>query len=261
MSDPTGSTTPPTVSLTTDVGEGFGKWVIADDDALLKIVTSANVACGFHAGDPDIMRRTCATAAANGVAVGAQVSYRDLAGFGRRYLAVSRASLVNDLLYQIGALEGFARAEGTRVTYVRAHGALYNVAADNTEHAAALVEATRLFDASLPILCQTGTATWELAEQAGITPVSEAFVDRAYTSDGLLVDRSNPDALVTDPQVAAERAVRMVVEGQVTSLDGVTIGIQPRSLLVHCDTPGAVTIAGAARDALLAAGVRLVPQS
>ncbi|HEX5493282.1 MAG TPA: 5-oxoprolinase subunit PxpA [Mycobacteriales bacterium] len=261
MSDPTGSTTTASVSLTTDIGEGFGKWALADDDALLKIVTSANVACGFHAGDPDIMRRTCQTAAANGVAVGAQVSYRDLAGFGRRYLAIPRESLVNDLLYQIGALDGFARAAGIRVTYVRAHGALYNVAANDTEHAAALVEATRLFDPSLPVLCQPGTAVWELAGRAGITAVAEGFVDRAYTAEGLLVPRSHRDALVTDPRVAAERAVRMVVDGRVTSLDGVTVAIQPRSLLVHCDTPGAVAIALAARDALLAAGVRLVPQS
>lgn len=261
MSDPTDPATSMSVSLTTDIGEGFGRWALADDDALLKIVTSANVACGFHAGDPDIMRRTCATAAANGVAVGAQVSYRDLAGFGRRYLAVPGESLVNDLLYQIGALDGFARAAGTRVSYVRAHGALYNVAANDTEHAAALVEATRLFDPSLPILCQTGTATWELAGRAGITAVAEGFVDRAYTAEGLLVARSHPDALVTDPTAAAQRAVRMVRDGQVTALDGATVSIRPRSLLVHCDTPGAVTIALAARDALLAAGVRLVPQS
>ena len=260
MNDQTGSDNAPVVSLTTDIGEGFGKWVIADDDALLEIVTSANVACGFHAGDPDIMRRTCATAARNGVAIGAQVSYRDLAGFGRR-LAVPRESLINDLLYQIGALDGFARLEGTRVSYVRAHGALYNVAARDAEHAAAIVEATRLFDPSLPVLCQTGTATWDLAEKAGITPVAEAFVDRAYTAEGLLVSRSRPHALLTDPQVAAQRAVRMVFDREITSIDGVTIPVRAQSLLVHCDTPGAVAIARATREALVAAGANLVPQS
>ncbi|HEY9389716.1 MAG TPA: 5-oxoprolinase subunit PxpA [Mycobacteriales bacterium] len=261
MTDQTGSTQAPTVSLTTDIGEGFGKWVLADDDALLGIVTSANVACGFHAGDPDIMRRTCATAARNGVAIGAQVSYRDLAGFGRRYLAVPRENLINDLLYQIGALEGFARVEGTRVSYVRAHGSLYNVAARDEEHAGAIVEATRLYDPSLPVLCQTGTATWELAEQAGLTPVAEAFVDRAYTAEGLLLPRSEPDALLTDPQVAAQRAVRMVFEGRITAHDGSTIPVRAQSLLVHCDTPGAVQIARATREALVAAGANLVPQS
>lgn len=251
----------PVVSLTTDVGEGFGRWTLGDDDALLGIVTGANVACGFHGGDPDIMRRTCATAAANGVSVGAQVSYRDLAGFGRRYLAIPRENLVNDLLYQIGALDGFAKAAGIRVAYVRAHGSLYNVAARDTEHAAAIVEATRLFDPDLPVLCQAGTATWDLAEQAGIRTVAEAFVDRAYTAEGLLLPRDQPDALLTDPAQAAERAVHMVLDGKIRSRDGVVIPVRAQSLLVHSDTPGAVAIARAARDALLAAGIRLVPQT
>lgn len=255
------SITAPKVSLTTDVGEGFGLWVIADDEALLDVVTSANVACGFHAGDPDIMRRTCDVAARNGVAVGAQVSYRDFAGFGRRYVAVARETLVNDLLYQMGALDGFARAAGTTVSYIRAHGALYNVSAKDTEHAAAIVEATRLFNPDLPLLCQVGTETWKLAEQVGIKTVAEAFVDRAYTADGLLVPRTQPNAMVTDPQVAAERAVRMVFDRKMTSLDGATIPITAQALLVHSDTPGSVEIARATREALEAAGADLVPLS
>jgi UPF0271 protein len=246
------------VALTTDVGEGFGNWTIADDDALLGVVTSANVACGFHAGDPDIMRHTCERAARNGVAVGAQVSYRDFAGFGRRYIAVERDTLTNDLLYQIGALDGFARAAGTRVSYVRAHGALYNVAAKDADHAHAIVEATRLYDSTLPVLAQVGTATWTLAEKAGIRTVAEAFVDRAYTSDGLLLPRSEPGALLTDPDAAAARAVRMVLDGELTAVDGTTISITARALLVHSDTPGGLQIAQATRAALEAAGVPLV---
>lgn len=253
--------TAPRVSLTTDIGEGFGLWRIADDDSLLGIVTSANVACGFHAGDPDIMRSTCETAVRNEVAIGAQVSYRDFAGFGRRYIAVERRTLTNDLLYQMGALDGFARAAGGRVEYIRAHGALYNVAATDSEHAAAIVEATRLFNPDLPLLCQVGTATWKLAEQAGIRTVAEAFVDRAYTAEGLLVSRSHPDALVTDARVAAERAVRMVFDGELTSLDGQAVPVHAQALLVHSDTSGAVEIAQATREALAASGAELVPLS
>jgi UPF0271 protein len=261
MSTEASSAQAPEVSLTTDVGEGFGRWTIADDEALLGIVTSANVACGFHGGDPSIMRATCEIAARNGVAVGAQVSYRDLAGFGRRYIAVPKAVLVDDLLYQIGALEAFAKAAGTRVCFVRAHGALYNVAATDEEHAEALVEATRTFDASLPLLCQVGTATWKGAEEAGIRAVAEAFVDRGYTPDGLLVPRTHPQALLTDAKAAAERAVRMVSEGRLTAIDGTDIPVRAESLLCHSDTPGAVSIARAARAALESAGVRLVPQT
>ena len=184
------------VALATDIGEGLGPWRLGDDDALLEIVTSANIACGFHAGDPVIMRRTCATSVANGVAIGAQVSYRDLHGFGRRYVAVPGPELTDDLLYQLGALEVFARLAGGKVDYVRAHGALYNVAAKDSEHAQALVDATVQFDKSLPLLCQAGTEAWRLGEEAGLRLVSEAFVDRAYTAEGLLQPRSEPDALL-----------------------------------------------------------------
>ncbi|ASR36050.1 hypothetical protein BAY61_14735 [Prauserella marina] len=250
-----------TVALTTDVGEGFGQWVIADDATLLDTVSGANVACGFHAGDPDIMRRTCEHAARNGVSIGAQVSYRDLAGFGRRYLAVPGDTLTNDLLYQIGALEAFAKAAGTTVSYVRAHGALYNVAATNAEHAAAIVEATRLWDPSLPVLAQEGTQTWKLAGEAGIRAIAEAFVDRAYTSDGLLLSRAEPGALLGDGDEAARRAVRMVTEGTLPAVDGSTIPVTARALLVHSDTPGAVAMAHKTRDALIAAGISIVPVS
>jgi 5-oxoprolinase (ATP-hydrolysing) subunit A len=247
------------VALTTDIGEGLGRWSLGDDDALLEIVTSANIACGFHGGDPGIMRRTCATSVANGVAIGAQVSYRDLHGFGRRYIAIPGPELTDDLLYQMGALEVFARLAGGRVDYIRAHGALYNVAAKDTEHAQALVDATVQFDKSLPLLCQAGTEAWRLGEEAGLRLVSEAFVDRAYTAEGLLQPRTEPDALLQDADQAAARAVQMVTEGHLTAVDGSEIEIRAEALVVHSDTPGAVQIASRTRAALEAAGVELVP--
>ena len=247
------------VALTTDIGEGLGRWSLGDDDALLGIVTGANIACGFHAGDPGIMRRTCATSVANGVAIGAQVSYRDLHGFGRRYVAVPGPELTDDLLYQMGALEVFARLAGGKVGYVRAHGALYNVAAKDTEHARAIVDAAVQFDKGLPLLCQAGTEVWRLGEEAGLRLVSEAFVDRAYTRAGLLQPRSEVDAMVEDPDLAAARAVRMVTEGRVTAVDGSEVELRAEALVVHCDTTGAVEIARRTRAALEGAGVELVP--
>jgi len=245
----------PPIAINTDVGEGFGAWTLGDDDALLHLVTCANVACGFHAGDPDILRSTCTTAAARGVSIGAQVSYRDLPGFGRRYIAVPTENLVNDLLYQIGALEAFARVAGGAVRYVKAHGALYNVAARDEAHAAAIVEAVRLYDPGLPLLCQPGTAQWRHAEAAGLTPLAEAFIDRGYTSEGLLVPRGTEGALITDPGEAARRAVRMVVDGEVEAVDGTRVPITPAALCVHSDTPGAPAITEAVRAALTGAGV------
>jgi UPF0271 protein len=247
------------VALATDIGEGLGPWRLGDDDALLEIVTSANIACGFHAGDPVIMRRTCATSVVNGVAIGAQVSYRDLHGFGRRYVAVPGPELTDDLLYQLGALHVFARLAGGKVDYVRAHGALYNVAAKDSEHAQALVDATVQFDKNLPLLCQAGTEAWRLGEEAGLRLISEAFVDRAYTAEGLLQPRTEPHALIHDADEAAARAVRMVTEGRVTAVDGSEVEIRTEALTVHSDTPGAVEIARRTRMALEAAGVELVP--
>jgi UPF0271 protein len=247
------------VDLNTDAGEGFGAWTLGDDDALLEVVTSANVACGFHAGDPDIMRRICARAASRGVTVGAQVSYRDLAGFGRRYVAVPRASLTNDLLYQIGALDGMCRVAGTRVRYVKAHGALYNAAATDAEHAAAIVDAVRLYDPALPVLCAPGSETARLAAAAGLRVVREGFADRGYTADGRLVSRSAAGALVTDPDEAAARAVRMAAGGVVIAVGGEEVPIEVESLCVHGDTPGAVRIAAAVREALEAAGLPCAP--
>src|ERR1700755_1609851 len=191
------------VALTTDIGEGLGRWSLGDDDALLDIVTSANIACGFHGGDPGIMRRTCAISVKNGVAIGAQVSYRDLHGFGRRYIAIPGAELRDDLLYQMGALEWFARLAGGKVDFVRAHGALWTVITKNTEHAQAIVDDTLEFGGNLPLLASPGTAGWRLGEEAGVRMVAEAFVDRAYTPEGLLQSRQEPNALLTDAGAAS----------------------------------------------------------
>jgi UPF0271 protein len=174
------------IDLNSDLGEGFGVWTLGDDEALLGIVTSANVACGFHAGDPDILRRVCAQAAERGVVIGAQVGYHDLAGFGRRAIEVEPPRLTNDVIYQIAALDGFARVAGTHVRYVKPHGALYNTAVHDTTQAAAVVEAIRLYDASLPVLGLPGSVLLTIAQDVGLGTVAEAFADRGYTPESTL---------------------------------------------------------------------------
>jgi UPF0271 protein len=246
-----------TVDLNSDLGEGFGAWTLGDDEAMLDLVTSANVACGFHAGDPDILRRVCAAAATRGVAIGAQVSYRDLAGFGRRSIDMPAASLTNDVIYQIGALDGFARVAGSRVSYVKPHGALYNRAVHDEEQAAAVVAAVVAYDGGLPILGLPGSALLRHAADAGLTSVEEAFADRGYTSRATLVPRSQPGALLADPAEVADRMVRMVNEGWLPSVDGDRVAVSAQSICVHGDTPGAVQLARSLREALVAAGFEL----
>ena len=247
------------IDLNADLGEGFGVWRLGDDDALLDLVTSANVACGFHAGDPSTMRRVCSRAAAAGVAVGAQVSYRDLAGFGRRFIDVDPAELADDVLYQLAALDGIARTAGTRVSYVKPHGALYNAAVTHAGQAAAVVDGVLAFDRRLPVLGLPGSALLRTAEAAGMRPVAEGFADRGYTPDGRLVPRRQPGALVHQPAVVAERAVRMATEGVVVAVDGTTLLMPVESVCVHGDTPGAVELARAVRTALAGAGVAVRP--
>ena len=247
------------IDLNADLGEGFGPWTMGDDDALLGIVSSANVACGFHAGDPDILRRVCARAAERGVAIGAQVSYRDLAGFGRRSIDVPAASLTNDVIYQIGALQAFARVEGVRVGYVKPHGALYNRIVHDESQAGAVVAAVAAYDASLPVLGLPGSAWLRQAAEAGLTTVHEAFADRGYTDAGTLVPRSEPGALITEPEEVARRVVRMVTTGAVTSVSGADVAARPQSVCVHGDSPGAVAMAVAVRESLQQAGVTIAP--
>ena len=243
------------IDLNSDVGESFGRWTLGDDAALMPLITSANVACGFHAGDPLTLRATCAAAAAHGVTVGAQVGYRDLAGFGRRFIDIDPDDLVADVIYQIGALQALAAASGTAVRYVKPHGALYNTVVHHREQAAAVVEAVRAVDPTLPLLGLPGSAVLELARAAGLRTVQEAFADRAYTPQGTLVSRREPGAVLHDPDAVAARMVRLVTDGKITAVDGSDIAVRAESLCVHGDSPGAVQMAGAVRDALGQAGV------
>jgi UPF0271 protein len=247
------------IDLNADVGEGFGSWTMGDDEALVGLVSSANVACGFHAGDPSTMARVCAFAAERGVAVGAHVAYRDLAGFGRRDLDIAPDELIGDVLYQLGALDAFARAAGTHLSYVKPHGALYNRIAVDLIQARAVVEAVRRFDASLPVLTLPASVVHGVAAGMGIATVTEAFPDRSYEPDGQLVSRSQGGAVLHDPDLVAERAVRVATTGRLTAVDGSQVDVAARSLCVHGDTPEAVAIATAVRRALEAAGITVQP--
>ncbi|MFJ4717153.1 LamB/YcsF family protein [Streptomyces sp. NPDC088785] len=243
------------MDLNADLGEGFGRWALTDDEALLSVVTSANVACGFHAGDPSVMRRVCALAAARGVRIGAQVSYRDLAGFGRRAMDVPPDELAAEVAYQIGALRVFAEAAGSTVSYVKPHGALYNRTVADAEQARAVVAGVLLAGGGLPVLGLPGSHLLAAAREAGLTPVREAFADRAYTRAGTLVPRREPGAVVEDPDAVVRRAVGFAVDGGVEAADGGRIAVAARSLCVHGDTPGAARTAARVRAALEDAGV------
>jgi len=248
-----------TISLNTDIGEGFGAWAIADDDALLNLVTDANIACGAHAGDSDIMRRTCEVAAARGINIGAQVGYFDLRGFGRRFIETNPATLTNDVLYQLGALQAFTAAAGIKIKYLKIHGALYHAAVARPDYAAAVIGAATLFDPDLPFMCQPGTALFDAVTASGLTPIREGYIDRAYTSEGLLVSRERPGSLITDRGVCAARAVDMAVRGTIESIDGRPVAVSAESVCIHSDSPGAVEIARAVRTALQDAGVIIAP--
>jgi UPF0271 protein len=247
------------MDLNSDLGEGFGQWQLGDDEALLGVVTSANVACGFHAGDASIMRRVCAQAVASGVAIGAQVSYNDLAGFGRRFIDAAPDELTADVVYQIGALEAFARLAGSRVRYVKPHGALYNAIVHHEEQAAAVVRAVVEYDRTLPVLGLPGSAWLRLAEDAGLTVVREAFADRAYTPEGTLVSRRLDGAVLHDPDEIAARCVAMARGEPIADVEGNPLEVRPDSICVHGDTRGAVAIARRVREALTGAGVEPAP--
>lgn len=246
-----------TVDLNSDLGEGLGSWEMGDDDSLLDVVTSANVACGAHAGDPSIMRRVTARAGEGGVAVGAHVAYRDPAGFGRRFIDMEPGHLADEVVYQIAGLDGLARASGGRVTYVKPHGALYNAIVHHEEHAAAVVAAVKAYDESLVLLGLPGSLVLRLADEAGLRTAEEAFADRAYTPEGTLVPRSEPGAVLHDAAEIARRCVAMARGEPITDVNGERLTVRPHSICVHGDTPGAVAIARQVRAALQEAGVRL----
>jgi 5-oxoprolinase (ATP-hydrolysing) subunit A len=245
------------IDLNADLGEGFGVWQLGDDDAMLGIVTSANVACGFHAGDPAGLLSVCRLAAERGVRIGAQVSYRDLAGFGRRFIDVTYDDLLADIVYQIGALRGLAQAAGSTVSYVKPHGALYNTIVTNRVQAAAVADAVHAVDAGLPVLGLAGSAFFDEATERGLRTVGEAFADRAYRPDGQLVSRREPGAVLDDPDAIADRVLTMVTSGTVAASDGSEVRLDVESVCVHGDSPGAVRIATAVGERLTANGIDL----
>ncbi|WP_038469500.1 LamB/YcsF family protein [Arthrobacter sp. PAMC 25486] len=245
------------IDLNADVGESFGPWRLGDDAAIFMQVSSASIACGFHAGDPRTMRKSCAAAAAAGVAIGAHPSYRDLAGFGRRFLDVDPEELRDEVLYQVGALQAMARAEGTSVRYVKPHGALYNALVHHTAQAEAVVSAMLELGPALPLLVSPGSEAGRLAAAAGITVVAEAFADRAYNPDGTLVPRTQPGAVLHDVDAVVTQGLRIAVDREVIATDGTRVPLDVQSLCLHGDTPGAVAMASAVRAALDSAGVAI----
>jgi 5-oxoprolinase (ATP-hydrolysing) subunit A len=238
------------IDLNADLGEGFGVWSLGDDVALLDVITSANVACGFHAGDPSTMRRACQAAADRRVKIGAQVGYPDLAGFGRRFIDIDPDELRDAVLYQLGALDGFAQVAGTGVAYVKPHGALYHACVTHPEQAEAVATAAHEYDPSLAVLGAPGSPLLAVADALGMEHVPEAFADRSYRADGTLVPRTEPGAVITDPAVAAAHAVAIATERRVTAVDGSPVEIHARSICIHGDTPGAVAVARAVRAGL-----------
>ncbi len=247
------------MDINSDLGESYGAWRMGDDAAMLSIVTSANVACGFHAGDPAGMLHTLRGAAERGVAVGAHVAYPDLVGFGRRNMDPSSSELVADVIYQIGALQGLARAAGTRVAYVKPHGALYNTIAHDERQGGDVITALLAIDPQLALLALAGSPLIERARARGLTAVAEAFADRAYNDDGTLVSRRLPGAVLHDADAVAERMLRWVQTGEVISISGRAVRLQADSICVHGDSPGAVEMARRVRQRLTAEGVTLKP--
>jgi UPF0271 protein len=247
------------VDLNADLGEGYGVWSAGDDDAMLDIVTSANVACGFHAGDPSTLRRVCAAAVQRSVRIGAQVSFPDLAGFGRRHMEIPSNELTDIVLYQLGALDAFAQVAGAEVSYVKPHGALYHAAAIDPRVANAIVTAVIEYDPSMAVLGLPHSHLLDAAQEHGLEPIAEGFADRAYHHDGQLVARSHAEAVLHAPIEVATRAVQMVCEGTVQSVEGAMVNVPIRSLCIHGDTPGAVAIAGAVKTALTTADVVIFP--
>ncbi|WP_134682051.1 LamB/YcsF family protein [Paracoccus ravus] len=245
------------IDLNSDLGEGFGPWPMGNDAAMLDIVTSANIACGFHAGDPAGILSTLRKAAERGTAVGAHIGYPDLVGFGRREMNPSSAELVGDTIYQIGALQGLATAAGTRVTYVKPHGALYNTIAKDARQAADVIAGIKAVNPSLKLLALAGAPIVQQAREAGLVVFSEAFADRAYNRDGSLVNRRLAGAVLHDPAEIAARMLRFAQERKIRTIDGVDIDLDADSICVHGDTLDAVEIARALRKQLEKAGIEL----
>lgn len=247
------------IDLNSDLGESFGPWVMGQDEALMPSISSANIACGFHAGDPSVMRRTVALALAHGVALGAHPGYPDLVGFGRRAMQASPAEVEDFVLYQVAALAGIAATAGVRLRHVKPHGALFLVASRDRAMADAIARAVKAFDASLVLFALAGSALVDAGRDAGLRVAAEGFADRTYDPDGILTPRRVAGSVIHDPAVVVERAVRMVRDREVTATDGSTLRLEIDTLCLHGDTPGAAALGAAIRHALEAAGVTIAP--
>lgn len=247
----------PAVDLNADLGESFGRWQIGADDALMPVISSANVACGFHAGDPDVMRRTTVNARRHGVAIGAHPGLPDLLGFGRRAMAVTPGEARSALLYQLGALAAFARAAGGELHHVKPHGALYVMALDDAALSRAIVEAIGEFDPRLPVYTLAGSETWVEAERAGVRAVPEFFADRPLRADGTVVMFDWQQSFDAAPALVAERVRGLLTTGRVAAVDGGSVPVRAETICVHSDTPGAAEIGRAVRAAIEAAGHRV----
>lgn len=243
------------IDVNSDLGESVADIPVGDDEAILDVVSSANVACGFHAGSPHGISATVSQAAARGVTIGAHPAYNDPSGFGRRFIDYDPKQLADEVLYQIGALDAIARSHGSEVRYVKPHGALYNALVRNAEHAQAVIDGLRAFSRSVPLLLLPGSIAAEMAVKAGLQVITEAFADRNYNPDGTLVSRSEDDAVVTDIDAVRSRVIEMATSGTVTARDGSTLRVDAQSICVHGDSPGAVEMAKAIREALDEAGV------
>ncbi|RKQ40725.1 LamB/YcsF family protein [Enterobacter sp. R1(2018)] len=244
-----------TIDLNSDLGESFGQWTMGDDAAILQLVSSANVACGFHAGSSAGILETLRAAKAQGVTIGAHVAYPDLVGFGRRNMDIASDELTADVIYQIGALQGLARAAGTQVRYVKPHGALYNTIAHNERQATAVIDGILAVDAQLPLVGLAGSPVLALARRKGLKTIAEAFADRAYHADGTLVSRREAGSVLHDAQQVAERMLQLIADGGVKSIEGEFTPIQADSICVHGDSPGAVAMARQLRTLLEEQGV------
>ena len=249
------------LDLNADCGEGFGPWKMGDDAALMDVLSSANIACGFHAGDPLIMERTVRLAHARGVDIGAHVGFPDLQGFGRRVMQVDTGELAAMVVYQLGALAGIARAVGARMTHMSFHGALGNMAAADIALAAPLLQAVARFDPTLIISSSSSKAIEQSAAEAGLTVATSFLADRAYDDQGLLVPRKLPDSVIKDEATVLRRVRQLLETGTVTTYSGGTLAMPARSILVHGDTPGAVHLARLVRTEIERAGGRVVPIS
>lgn len=247
------------MDLNADLGESFGIWSLGRDEKILPYLSSCNIACGLHAGDPLVMQKTVRLAAAQNIGIGAHPSYPDLQGFGRRKMELSPEEVYAFVLYQIGALHAFLKAQKAELAHVKPHGALYNLAAKDKKVASAIASAIKDFDPNLIFLGQASSSMIEVGQELGLRTCSEAFADRNYTTDGSLLSRSHPEALIINPQEAAQRAVKMIKEGKVRTVEGEEISISFQSLCVHGDNPAAAEILKAIRQAFMENGIQVLP--